>query len=304
MRLPPLNGLRAFEAAARLGSFNEAAEELNVTPAAISHQIKGLEAYLDRPLFHRVGRGVTLTDAARDLLPEITRGFAHFGRAIGGLEAGRIAGRLIVSAIPSFAELWLTPRLKRFITAYPQIELQIRASHIPPNLEQGEVHLRIAYGLGNYPGLVTRPLMQDTIFPVCAPSLLNQTPLRDFRDLAKHVLLQDSQIDRAEPTMQWTRWLRDAGVVETSPLGLVEFEGSALLTEAAVHGLGVGLGRISLVRDHLRTGRLVRPFKIERPADYAYFTITTETAAERPRIKAFFTWLDEEIRRDSQTQPD
>lgn len=303
MRLPPLNSLRAFEAAARLGSFQEAADELNVTPAAISHQIKGLEAFLDRPLFHRIGRGVTLTDTARDLLPDITRGFSHFGRAMGGLEAGHIAGRLVISTIPSFAELWLTPRLKRFIQTYPQIELQIRASHVPPNLEQGEVDLRIAYGLGDYPGLVTRPLITDTIFPVCAPALLNQRPLRDFRDLAKHVLLQDSQIDRAEPTMKWSRWLRDAGVVETSPLGLVEFEGSALLTEAAVHGLGIALGRISLVRDHLRTGRLVRPFKIERPADYAYFTITTQATAERPRIKAFLAWLDEEIRRDDQARP-
>ncbi|MBY8976286.1 transcriptional regulator GcvA [Rhodobacteraceae bacterium NNCM2] len=298
--MPPLNSLRAFEAAARLGSFLEAARELNVTPAAISHQIKTLEADLDLPLFHRLPRGIRLTDAGRELLPDISRGFAHFGKAMGAISSGTLGGKLTISAAPSFATLWLVPRLGRFLRSYPEIQVQVlSAGRVPADLNREEADLRIPYGAGDYPGLVTNLLMRDTIFPVCAPSLLNRQPLRGFADLRHHVLLQDVDIDSAEPTMTWRRWFNDAGIHEHAPAGWVEFNEGVLVTEAAVRGQGVALGRLSLVREHLKTGRLMRPLKTTQPSEYNYYTVTTAAGAQRPRIRAFLRWLEEEVRRDN-----
>lgn len=294
MRLPPLNALRAFEAAARHESFLAAAEELNVTPAAISHQIKGLEAELGLPLFHRRARGVETTPAARELLPELTRGFAHLARGVGALKGDDLAGKLVVACAPSMAALWLAPRLGGFLDRFPEIQVQLRATSRPPDLTKGEADLRIPYGAGNYPGLVTTLLMQDAVSPVAAPALLNRVPLRSFADLRNHRLLQDVEVDRAEPTMTWRRWLRDAGLPEDQHAGVVEFNDSVMLTQAAVSGQGIALGRHCLVESHLAAGRLTTPLDITRPGDYAYYTVTTEDGAQRPRVRAFLTWLRRE----------
>lgn len=296
-RLPPLNALRAFETAARRGGFSRAAEELNVTPAAISHQIKTLESRLGLSLFRRLPRGLELTEAGRQLLPQISRGFEHFARAVEGLNAPGLAGPLTVNTAPSFAALWLTPRLESFVRAYPDIEICVLAEESPPDLKRGEVDVRIPYGLGDYPGLATRFLMGERIFPVCAPSLLNQLRLRRFSDLRHHTLLHDVNPGAEEPSMTWRRWLRDAGVTGVDADRGLKFGNSILLAEAAVRGLGVALGRVSLVCDHLATGRLVRPLKASRPADYAYYTVTTHAGAERARVRAFLNWLEAEAER-------
>jgi LysR family glycine cleavage system transcriptional activator len=300
-RLPPLNALRAFEVAARRGGFTSAAEELHVTPAAVSHQVKTLEDYLGVELFKRLPRGLVLTEAGRELLPQLTRGFDHFARAVGGLNTGDWGGKLTVSAAPSLATLWLVPRLGSFMQTYPDIELRVLARERPPDLNAGEADVRIPYGMGDYAGFKTRLLMRDSIFPVCAPSLLNQTPLRRFADLRHHTLLQDIEVDAGEPTMTWKRWLRDAGVDSALSERWVEFSNSILLTEAAVRGQGVALGRLSLVRDHLATGRLVRPLKTMRPADYAYYVVTTQAGAERRRVQVFLRWLQAQVERESTT---
>jgi len=296
-RLPPLNALRAFEVAARRGGFSRAAEELHVTPAAVSHQIKTLEAHLGVTLFQRLPRGLALTEGGRQLLPQLSRGFAHFARAVEGLNAGGLAGPLCVNTAPSFAALWLTPRLESFIRAYPDIEICVLAEESPPDLERGEVDVRIPYGLGDYPGLATRFLMGERIFPVCAPSLLNQLRLRRFSDLRHHTLLHDINPGAEEPSMTWRRWLRDADIAGIDADRGVKFGNSIMLAEAAVRGLGVALGRVSLVGDYLSTGRLVRPLKAARPADYAYYTVTTHAGAERPRVQAFLSWLEAEAER-------
>ena len=295
MRLPPLNAIRAFEAAARLGGFVRAANELNVTPAAVSHQVKSLEAHLGIHLFNRLPRGLELTSAGQELLPEISRGFAHFARAVGALSGGELAGRLTVNSAPSLATLWLVPRLETFIRAYPDIQVRLLAADVAPDLNLGKVDIRIPYGAGKFPGLKSRLLMRDTVFPVCAPSLLNHKPLRRFSDLRDHTLLHDIDISTDEPTMTWARWLRDAGLDEGVPARHVEFGNSILLTEAAVRGQGVALGRMSLVRNHLETGRLVRPLKITQPGDYAYYFVTTEAGAERPRVKVFLDWIVRQV---------
>jgi len=298
VRLPPLNSLRAFEVAARRGGFTGAAEELHVTPAAISHQVKTLESHLGLQLFKRLPRGLVLTDAGRELLPQLSRGFDHFARGLGRLKAGGLSGPVTVNAAPSIAALWLVPRLDAFLQSYPEIQVRVLASDDAPDLDRGEADLRIVYGMGEYPGFRTRLMMRDAIFPVCAPSLLNTRPLRRFSDLRQHTLLQDIDIDPAEPTMTWKRWLHDAGVESVLSGRWVEFGNSILLTEAAVRGLGVALGRMSLVWNHLKSGRLVRPLKAERPSDYSYYTVTTPALAERRRVRVFIEWLEAEVERD------
>ena len=300
LRLPPLNALRAFEVAARRGGFTSAAGELHVTPAAVSHQIKTLESHLDVQLFRRLPRGLEITEAGRQLLPQLTRGFEHFARAVDGLSAGGLAGKLTVNTAPSFATLWLVPRLGSFLRAYPDIEVCVLTNEVAPDLNTGEVDIRLPYGMGDYPGLATSLLMREQVFPVCAPSLLNQSPLRRFSDLRHHTLLHDINTGPEESTMTWRRWLRDAGVSGVDPTRGVKFGNSTLLTEAAVRGQGVALGRTSLVGDHLATGRLVRPLKASRPADYAYYAVTTHAGAERPRVQAFVGWLEAQVERDAQ----
>ena len=299
-RLPPLNALRAFEVAARRGGFKSAARELHVTPAAVSHQIKSLEAHLNVQLFRRLPRGLEITEAGRQLLPQLTRGFEHFARAVAGLGSGELAGPLTINTAPSFAALWLVPRLDSFLRAYPDIQVCVMVFEEPPDLNAGEVDIRLPYGMGDYPGFATRLLMREQVFPVCAPSLLNQVQLRRFSDLRHHTLLHDVNTGAEEPTMTWRRWLRDAGVSGVDPGQGVKFGNSILVTEAALRGQGVALGRTALVRDHLATGRLVRPLNAARPADYAYYTVTTHAGAERPRIQAFLGWLEAQVERDAQ----
>jgi LysR family glycine cleavage system transcriptional activator len=299
MRLPTLNSLRAFEVAARKGGFVAAADELNVTPAAVSHQVKTLESYLEIQLFRRLPKGLELTESGRELLPELSKGFNHFARALGSLTDGELTGKLTISVLSSFATLWLVPRLDSFLQTYPEIQLRLMTSTNPEGLSLGKVDILIPYGMGNYPGFSSNLLMRDSIFPVCAPSLLNNVPLRRYKDLEQHTLLHDIDVGIDEQTMTWKRWFRDAGLSGVVSSRNVEFENSILLTEAAVRGQGVALGRLSLVRDHLATGRLLRPLKTARPADYAYYTVTTQAASEHPRTQTFLSWLGAQVENDS-----
>jgi LysR family glycine cleavage system transcriptional activator len=299
MRLPPLNALRAFEVAARLGGFAVAAQELHVTPAAVSYQIKSLEDTLGMELFHRLPRGIQLTSAGQELLPDIAKGFANFARGVGGLRGGQLAGKLTINVAPSIATLWLVPRLGHFTQSFPDIRLRVLASGEPPDLNAGLVDVRIAYGIGSYPGLKATLLMHDTIFPVCAPSLLNHQPLRRLSDIMHHTLLHDIDVDEGEPTMTWARWLRDVGLSGSVLGNSIEFGDSILLTEAAVRGQGVALGRQSLVQDHLKLGRLVRPLKEFKQGDYSYYSVTTEAGSERPRVRVFLDWLHDQAALDA-----
>lgn len=292
--LPPLNALRAFEAAARHNSFVKAGEELFVTPAAISHQVKQLEEHIGMPLFHRQHRGLELNDAGQQLLPELIRGFGHMERGVGSLSAEGVSGKLTVRVLPSFASLWLLPRLARFIDSYPEIQISISARLQRPEVIGKSADIGIYYGMGHYPGLHTQLLMQEEVFPVCSPGLLNKAPLRRFADLENHTLLHDIDTNDDEPAQNWRRWLRDAGLHSVDAERGVKFSNSALLTEAAAYGQGVALGRTALVKEYLENGRLVRPLKDTKPADYAYHVITTEGNAKKPRIQAFINWLIDE----------
>jgi LysR family glycine cleavage system transcriptional activator len=297
-RLPPLNALRAFEAAARHGSFAKAADELSVTPAAVSQQIRLLEEDLGATLFRRLPRGLVVGEAAKRALPELGKAFAHLARAVEDLRGGSLAGPLIVSVIPSFATRWLVPRLSGFIEAYPEIELTVRSELRSVDFAREEVDLGIRYGKGIYPGLDTRLLLTEEVFPVCAPSLLvGRHPLRRLEDLRHHTLLHDRCLTGEEPSLYWRHWLRDAGITGIDADRGPGFTDATIMIEATLRGMGVALGRSGLCADDLAAGRLVRPFTASRPADYSYYVVTPEGHAGSPRVAAFLAWLEAEAAR-------
>ncbi len=292
-RLPPLNALRAFEAAARHLSFTKAAEELFVTQAAISHQVKALEAALDLQLFRRLNRRLMLTDAGQLYLPALTEAFDAIDTASARLRADENAGRLVVSVANSLAAKWLLPRLPRFRERHPEIEVEISAADRLVDFGRDNVDMAIRYGLGRYPGLRVDPLMVDTNFPVCSPGLLaGPVPLREPGDLRHHSLLHDNVSTFDAP--DWSKWLAAVGVTGVRADRGQRYSHSSLVIQAAIDGQGVALGRSTLVGLDLEAGRLVQPFGPALPSSYACFVVSPPATAERPKIKAFREWLLDE----------
>ncbi len=211
--LPPLSALRAFETAARLKSFSKAAEELNVTPAAISHQIHALEQDLGVQLFHRLNRAVELTVSAKVLLPGLSDAFAGIQASVRRLRAHNDTGTLTVTASPSFAAKWLVVRLHRFQERWPEIDVRISATDNVVDLGAGDFDLAIRYGSGRYPGLHVEPLLKNEVFPACSPRLLEEgPPLRNPDDLKRHALIHDQTVDRDPLAPSWPMWLKAAGI--------------------------------------------------------------------------------------------
>src|SRR5487761_690849 len=205
--LPPLGALRAFEAAARHRSFSKAAEELFVTPAAISHQIHALEQDLGVRLFHRLSRSVELTASARVLLPGLSEAFFGIESSVRRLRAHNDTGTLTVTASPSFAAKWLALRLHRFQERHPEIDVRISATDEVVDLTQGDFDLAIRYGGGRYPGLAVEPLLHNEVFPACSPHLIEAgPPLRRPEDLRHHALIHDRAIDRDPLVPSWPMW--------------------------------------------------------------------------------------------------
>ena len=285
-RLPTLNALRAFEAAGRHLSFTRAAQELHVTQAAVSHQIKSLEEQLGMRLFRRGARGLLLTDAGQSYLPSVRDAFAKLAAATERLRARDARGAITVSVLPSFAARWLVPRLPRFRAAQPEIDVRVAADDHLVDFDRDDVDIAIRYGRGDYPGLRTDRLMTEELFPVCSPALLaGDPPLEKPEDLARHTLLHDDM------RLDWTMWLMAAGVEGVDPDRGASFNSSSLVLQAAVDGQGVALGRSALTGDDLAAGRLVRPFAVSLPAEFAYYIVCPEHTADRPGIKTFRDWL-------------
>jgi LysR family transcriptional regulator, glycine cleavage system transcriptional activator len=285
-RLPPLNALRAFEAAARHLSFTRAADELHVTQTAISHQIRGLEERLGVRLFRRLPRGLLLTEEAQRYLPPVRDAFDRIAAATEQLGAGSSGGRLTVSVLPSFAAKWLVPRLGRFRVAHPDLDLRISASSQLVDFARDDVDVAIRMGRGRYPGLRVDRLFGESMVPVCAPELLTgPQPLRRPEDLRHHVLLHD------DDHTGWQLWLELAGVKGVDPRRGPIFTDSAMVVQAAAEGQGVAIARRVLAAADLAAGRLVQPFEVSVPHDLAYYLVSPEATAEQPRIKAFRAWL-------------
>ena len=294
-RLPPLNALRAFEAAARHLSFNAAAEELNVTPAAISHQVKALEADLGVQLFRRLNRAVRLTDAGQACLPGLRDGFERIAEAVARARQGNSVGVLTVTASPAIAAKWLVPRLERFRDRYPAIDLRIDASMRIVDLVREDVHVGLRYGTGNYPGLHTELLVRTEVFPVCSPKLLKgRHPLRTPADLRHHTLIHDETTTYDPSGPDWAMWLRAAGVIDIDTNRGLRFNQVALALDAAIAGRGVTLARDVFAADDLAAGRLVRPFGKAMPVSFAIYVVIPPALVAAPKVKAFRDWLFEE----------
>ncbi len=299
-RLPPLNALRAFEAAARHLSFTKAADELHVTPAAISHQIKALEEHLGLPLFRRLNRGLLLTDAGRACLPGLSDAFDLMAAAIEGLRAQDCSGPLTVSVPPAFAAKWLVPRLERFQERCPEIDVRVSATMRRVDFAREDVDVAIRYGAGRWPGVRAELLLPTEVFPVCAPTLPDgPRPLRTPQDLRHHVLLHDDSVASIPGYPDWAMWLRAAGVTEGfDPSRGPRFNHANLALEAAAGGRGVALTISALAAADLAAGRLIRPFELSVPTGFAYHVVCPPAVAERPKVRAFREWLRAEVERD------
>jgi LysR family glycine cleavage system transcriptional activator len=287
-RLPSLNGLRAFEAAARHLSFTQAASELNVTQTAISHQIRRLEEELGLRLFVRKNRALALTPKARDYLPGVRAAFNDLRLATDRLLRKDDDHVLTVSTLASLAAKWLLPRLTAFQEAHPGIDVRITTSTALVDFKGGDVDAAIRYGRGNWQGLRADWLMADDFFPVCSPALLNgKRPLKCPEDLRDHVLLHTSTNGD-----DWRQWLTAAGLPsDISKQPGITFDLILMTVQAAIDGIGVAMGRTSYVQDDIAKGRLVVPFKIALPADAGFYLVSPEGVAEPPKLRAFRQWL-------------
>lgn len=291
-RLPSLNGLRAFEAAARHLSFTRAASELNVTQTAISHQIRRLEEELGVSLFVRKNRALELTAEARDYLPGIRAAFNDLRLATDRLKRRGDDNVLTISTLASFAAKWLLPRLSAFQDSHPGIDVRITTSTSLVDFRDGQrdghVDAAIRYGRGHWPELRADWLMADEVFPVCSPALLTgKHPLRRPEDLRDHVLLHSSNNGD-----DWRQWLTAAGLpADISKQRGVTFDLIFMTVQAAIDGIGVAMGRTTYVQDDIAKGRLVVPFKIALPADAGFYLVSPDGKADPPALAAFRGWL-------------
>ena len=303
-KLPSLNALRAFEAAARHLSVTKAADELNVTPAAVSHQVKALEEQLGVTLFRRLNRALMLTDAGQLFLPGLRDGFDRLAEAADKVRAECEGGTLAVSVGPSVAAKWLVPRLDRFRAAHPDIDLRIDATDRLANFAREDIDVAIRYGPGRYPGLRVDQLFAQEVFPVCSRKLCEgPPPLREPGDLRHHTLLHVDWRTQDETWPNWRMWLLTAGVEGVEPTRGPKFSQESMVVQAAIEGHGVALASSVLVADDLAAGRLCKPFTLSLPIRFAYYVVAPEAAADRPKVAAFRAWILAEAKRESGSRP-
>ena len=306
-RLPPLNALRVFEAAARHLSFKDAAVELHITQAAVSHQVKALEEYLGVELFRRAGRGVTLTDAARACLPRLREGFDALAAAVEMIREKGDAAELVITAPPVFTARWLMPRLADFSRREPKIELRVFASSkmvdagaLDSTALVGDLDLRtessavqIHLGAGAYAGHRADRLFGVSMAAVANPALVKGEPgLKKPADLAHHTLLHDDAMEIVAGGNAWEKWLQTAGAGEVDATRGPHFSSNILSLEAASQNLGVALALRPLVDADIASGRLCEPFEAFRVKPHsAYYLVCPEVIADRPAVAAFRKWL-------------
>jgi LysR family transcriptional regulator, glycine cleavage system transcriptional activator len=304
MRAPHhLNALRAFESVARHLSYVGAADELNVTPAAIGQLVRGLEEALGVVLFHRSRGGparLVLTEAALAALPPLQAGFDSLSLAVERLKEGASRIAITVTIPPAFADKWLLSRVERFQNLHPNYELRVDTNGKLVDFNSERVDVGIRYGGGRWPGLKATLLLRDEFFPVCSPSLLTgEFPLNSAQDLQHHPLIHDVSMRNAPTFPNWRQWLKYAGCELENPDRGLQINDSAAVIQAAISGNGVALGRSSLVFSDLAAGRLIRPFGENMPCDFAYYIIQREDTPQEPAVVAFMAWLLEEAQSEA-----
>jgi LysR family glycine cleavage system transcriptional activator len=292
--LPPLNALRAFEATARHLSFSKAAQELNVTPAALSHQIRGLEDLLGLKLFHRRARSIELTEPARLIFPGVRTGFEAIRTAVDQLGRGRDDRVLVVSSTPGFTAKWLVPRLYRFLGLHPEIETRISATSAYANLASDGVDVGIRLSSGVHPDLHVEKLSDEWLLPLCSPRLLDgERPLRSPRDLAHFPLIQ---VDLPGLVPTWADWMRLAGIEGVDTAHGLRLNVADHALDAASEGMGVVLAYKMVAARDIALKRLVAPFGPEIPVPgRAYYLVCRRGEEKRAPVKAFRDWVFAEM---------
>lgn len=298
--LLPLNALRAFDAAARHLSFKQAADDLSVTPAAISQQIRSLEEFLGVELFKRTNRSLILTENAQVALAPLKEGFEKMEEAVDLLTETKDNNVLRVSVSPSFASKWLVPRLARYYERYPLSIVKISATMALTDFQAEDVDIAVRYGRGDYPDLHSEELMRDVVFPVCSPELMaSGETISQPADLMQHTFIHDDSFSEDNSAPTWTMWLKAAGLEVADGLPALHFNTHALAVEAAVAGRGVALARSSIAEEDLRAGRLVRPLNDEIPVNFAHHIVCPPEKLRLERIQNFIGWLFDE----AETEP-
>lgn len=295
-RLPPLKSLQAFEAAARLSSFIRAAEEIHITPSAVSHRIRELERELGLQLFHRIHRSVVLTDAGRAFAQEVGEAFGRIEAATLNASRGGKSDLLTVHVVPSLAAQWLMPRMARFSAAYPDIDLRLNASTDVVDLSDGAVDYDIRYGaVLEQAGMVVEKLPMETIVVLCSPKLLEgRAALRKPKDLAHHMLIH-SEVN----LYRWRDWQRDHPGVELNLERGPRFDRTFMAISAAIDGLGVCLESLMLAQRELDSGRLVLPFGTDGPRIHCHSLTYLSSRARLPKMRLFREWLFDALAQSS-----
>lgn len=302
MKLPiHLNALKAFEASARHQSFSAAAEELNVTPAAVGQLVRTLEEWLETPLFHRANSGkirLLPTETAERALPEIRAGFDKLSQGLELLQQSPTCGILTVTVSPAFAAKWLLPRLDRFQALCPETDVRLDTNLKPIDFVIQRVDIGVRYGTGNWQGLVAEKLMEEEVFPVCSPQLLAQAgSLIKPEQLLAQTLIHDLSMDEHSGFPTWSAWLDKAGVAEHQSAHNIQINNSAAVLQTAIDGGGIALARSVMVKDDLAAGRLVRLFQtIQFDSPLAYFVVYKPESIDIAKVQVFRDWLHQEVK--------
>ncbi len=294
-----LNALKAFEASARHQSFSGAATELNVTPAAVGQLVRTLEDWLGTPLFRRASSGkvrLLPTEAAERALPDIRAGFDRLTLGMERLKEGSANGVLTVTVSPAFAAKWLLPRIDKFQSQWPDMDVRLDTSLKPVDFAAQGVDIGVRYGLGSWPGLVAEKLMEEDVYPVCSPTLLNkQGQIISPGELSHENLLHDLSMDAHSGFPSWQTWLSNAGVGQAAIARGMQINNSAAVLQAAIDGQGIALARGVMARDDVAAGRLIKLFpEIKFTSPLAYYVVYQSECASLPKLKAFRDWIFDE----------
>jgi DNA-binding transcriptional LysR family regulator len=288
----PLNGLKAFEAAARHLSFTRAADELHVTQAAVSHQVKTLEQRLGVKLFRRLPKSLRLTDEGQALLPELRDAFERMARAINRVTSAQAASALSVSTLTTFALTWMVSRLPRFQARHPDIEVRLNTTGRMVDFTREDVDVAVRYGNGNWPGLHVEKMFEDELTPLCGRAYKDR--LREPADLQEVPLLDASPPEPAS-VGEWGTWFKAAGLARLPNTRAAVFDSTKIAVQAAIDGMGVAIGSPYLFADDIAAGRLFQPFDLTVRNGKTYWLVCAEGTASRPKIKAFRDWIFSEL---------
>jgi LysR family glycine cleavage system transcriptional activator len=289
-RIPSLNAIRAFEAAARHLSFKQAANELHVTPGAISQHVKSLEETIGVRLFQRTHKSLLLTAEGQIYFPLVRKAFHDLSDATERVAPQRLVEVLTIGVEPAFAVKWLFPRLGRFRKAHPNTDVRISTITDIQDLAQGRLDLVVQLGGGHYPGFRSDLLLKEYRFPVCSPNLVRRSnPLRAPKDLLQYTLLHD------EYRSEWPVWLRAHGILDMDSSHGPSFTEESLAVQATIQGQGISLGRSLLVEQDIEAGRLIRPFKESLPCSFSYYLLCPTGSVDCSEVAEFREWLLREV---------